>query len=62
MTNTEILRNKRNDLVKVNNAIKSLASDKREKTVQLRNMFIELRENILMSIDCLQYSIKMGEI
>lgn len=62
MTNTQILQARRIELSKVDGAIKSLATDKRAFSVELRNKFLELRENLLASIDCLQYSIKMGEI
>jgi len=62
MTNTQILRKHRTDLAKVNDAIRSLASDKRAKAIELRNKFMEMRDNILDSINCLEYSIKMGEI
>jgi len=62
MTNTEILRQYRTKLAQINNAIKDLAHDKRAKAVALHNKFVEMRENVLASIECLEYSIKMGEI
>ena len=50
MTTEEILRKDKNTLRQVNEAIRSLASDKREKSQVLRGKFIELREDLLVSI------------
>lgn len=62
ISNTNFLRQRRKDLAKVNDAIKSLASDKRAKAVELRNKFIELREMMLIDIENLELNIRMGNV
>lgn len=60
MTTKEILRNDRANLARVNDAIKSLEFYGREKDLRLRDKFLELRSNLLISIESNETALRMG--
>jgi hypothetical protein len=62
MTNNEILREYYAQLNQINEAINSLSVDTRRKAVQLRQHFINLKENILLSIESLETHIALEQI
>jgi hypothetical protein len=61
MTNNEILRVYYAQLNQINEAINSLSVDTRRKAVQLRQHFIDLKENILLSIESLETHIALEQ-
>ena len=60
MTTRQILIRDTKSLNKVNQAIKSLESFGRPKDLVLRDKFLELRENLEISIESNKTALKMG--
>lgn len=59
MTTKQILLQDRNALKQVNDAIKALSTG-RSKDMALRKKFIELRKNLLSSIESNERALKLG--
>ena len=58
-TTEGILRNDKEKLRQVNEAIRSLSSDKRKKSQVLKAKFMELRDNLLESIASNETALKL---